>query len=363
MATKTNTSINGREYYRIRRMIDGKQKSFYGKSKLDAERKYKEHLEELARLKYQKNIELSEATFGEHAEEYVNNVLSVSQKYAKGTRELYIRIYKNHVKDASICKFRMQDLRASHIQAFYNSLDVSKQTMQSVHKFMSAFFKWIVANDYGANVLSAVEIPVKENTKKNDDIVTWSDDEVRHILKSLTACSVPFRQTFFIKTLLYTGMRISEAMALKYSDIENDVINVERQYVFGEIKPPKYNSCRQIPMHPELIKAFEEHRAWHEAEMIKNGYDTDYIFTTSTGKLYDHSNLRTALKRFYNKHKIPYKHPHAYRATFCTNLCRNGAPLEVTSKLMGHKSLEVTAAHYAQVRQDSKVDAINLLKF
>ena len=158
-------------------------------------------------------------------------------------------------------------------------------------------------------------------------------------------------------------MRISEAMALKYSDIENDVINVERQYVFGEIKPPKYNSCRQIPMHPELKKAFEEHKAWHEAEMIKNGYDTDYVFTTSTGKLYDHSNLRTALKRFYAKNKIPYKHPHAYRATFCTNLCRNGAPLEVTSKLMGHKSLEVTAAYYAQVRQDSKVDAINLLKF
>ena len=363
MASKTNTEINGHNYYRIRRKIDGVQKNFYGSSKGDAERQYKEYVEDLARKKVARQRELDTKTLGDRAEEYVTNVLRVSQRYAKGTRELYERSYKNHVKGSSLCDVRMVDVRASHVQQFYNSLDVSKQTLQSIHKFMAGFFKWIVANDYGMDVLSAVEIPIKKDTKKHDDIVTWSDEEVKHILKSLTRRSEPFRLAFFVQTLLYTGMRISEAMALKYADIEDDMIYVERQFVFGEIKPPKYNSKRQIPMHPELKKAFEKHKAWHEKEMIENGYDTEYVFTTSTGKLYDHTNLRTALKRFYAAHGIPYKHPHAYRATFCTNLCRNGAPLEVTSKLMGHKSLEVTSAHYAQVRQDSKVDAINLLHY
>ena len=43
MATKTNSEINGKKYYRLRRTIDGKQKSFYGSSKTDAERKLKEY--------------------------------------------------------------------------------------------------------------------------------------------------------------------------------------------------------------------------------------------------------------------------------------------------------------------------------
>ena len=59
MATKKNTSINGNEYFRIRRTIDGRIKNFYGSSKGDAERKYKEYLEELAERKYQKEVEES----------------------------------------------------------------------------------------------------------------------------------------------------------------------------------------------------------------------------------------------------------------------------------------------------------------
>ena len=53
MATKTNTSINGRDYFRIRRTIDGVQKNFYGRSKTEAERKYREYLAEVERQKYE----------------------------------------------------------------------------------------------------------------------------------------------------------------------------------------------------------------------------------------------------------------------------------------------------------------------
>ncbi len=47
--------------------------------------------------------------------------------------------------------------------------------------------------------------------------------------------------------------------------------------------------------------------------------------------------------------------------TFCTELCRAGVPLEVASKLMGHKSIEVTARHYALVKADVQAEAINKL--
>ena len=79
--------------------------------------------------------------------------------------------------------------------------------------------------------------------------------------------------------------------------------------------------------------------------------------------LYHQSSVRKALKRFYANRGIPYKKIHAYRATFCTQMCRCGVPLEVTSKLLGHKSLEVTATFYALVRKDTQKDAIEKLNY
>lgn len=366
MATKTNTKINGSDYFRIRRTIDGVQKSFYGKSKGDAERKYKEYLEQIAREKYERRMADDNATFGERAEEFAVNVLSVSQKYAKGTISAYLSVYRLHVKDSCLSEMKMKDVRASDIQKFYNELDVSQHKIKSIHKFMSAFYKWLVLNNYSVNVLVGVEIPRKEDTTRHDEIIVWEDDEIKKMLDALDALESRqnrHRQHFMLYVLLYTGMRISEVLGLKYSDIYDGIIHVERQYYLDEIKPPKWNSKRQIPMHKVLKREYETHKAWHEEEMIRNKYHSDYVFTTSTGELYYQASVRKALKRFYKRYDIPYKHIHAYRATFCTNLCRCGVPLEVASKLMGHKSMEVTAAHYALVRTDTLQDAIDAFAY
>ena len=126
-----------------------------------------------------------------------------------------------------------------------------------------------------------------------------------------------------------------------------------------EIKPPKYNSVRDVPIHQELSYALIDHKTWHEREMKRKGYDTDYIFTTSNGNLYSSSSVRKQLVKFCEKAGVEFKKIHAFRATFCTQMCKCGVPLEVTSALLGHKSLEVTARHYALIKQDSKEQAIN----
>lgn len=366
MATKTNTSINGKDYYRIRRTIDGVQKSFYGSSKGDAEKKLKRYLEELAEEKASRKASYDSSTIGDRAEEYVENVLKVSQRYTKGTINRYVGEYERHIKGSSLADMKVKDISASDVQQFYNSLDVSQHGIKELNKFMSGFFKWMQRNGYCDNFLPAVEIPKKEDTSRHEEIVIWEDDEIARILSAMDACEKPqnrHRQYFLVYLLLYSGVRISEALGLKYSDIKDGIIHIDRQYYLGELKEPKWGSKRQIPMHEELKRAYEIHREWHQQEMETNGYETEFVFTTSNGRLYHQASVRKALERFYKSNSIPYKHIHAYRATFCTQMCRCGVPLEVTSKLMGHKSLEVTAAHYALVRQDSMVNAISLLEY
>lgn len=367
MATKTNTQINGRDYYRIRRTIDGVQKTFYGKSKMDAEKKYRAYVEKALHDASVRACADDRATLSDRASDYITNALKPSQNYAESTKYRYEKSYRTHIEGSDLAGMRMRDIRPSDIQKFYNGLDVSSQTIKGIHKFLSAFVKWLALNDYAEINLAAVEIPKKPDDKRHDGIVVWNDDEIHAILKGMDASvrlSDRHRLSFFVYVLFYTGARISEALSLRYSDIEDGVITIQRQCYMGELKPPKYDSIRSIPMHEELEKALDEHIRWQKYDMQKHRYDNHgYIFTTSTGKLYDPVNIRRALKRFYEKIGIEHKHVHAYRATFCTQLCSCGVPLEVASSLMGHKSMEVTAAHYALVRQDTKRDAIDKLSY
>ena len=368
MAGKKNTVNNGHEYYRITRtighkMVDGKKvpikKQFLGSSKGNAEKKYKEFLEQQASLKYEGERIEDTATFSYRANEYIKNVLKVSTKYAQGTKDLYEGAYRNHIQGTWLDEMCVKDIKASTIQRFYNELSVSKSTLKRISKFMSALFKWMVLNEYATNVLAAVEMPDKKDTKKHDEIIVWDDDTLHYLVSQ----NFDFRADFLIKLMSYSGMRIGECLGLKYGDIWDDTIHVMRQYNLGQIKPPKYNSKRDIPMHHDLIRDFDRHRKWHEHEMEMNNYQTEYVFTTSNGSMYDVGNLRRAFARFYKRHGIEPKNFHVYRATFCTNLCKAGVPLEVTSKLMGHKSLEVTAAHYALLHMETKQSAIEKLHF
>ena len=360
---KTNFEIDGRKYYRISRTIDGKRKYFYGKSKGDAEKKYREYVEQLAGLKQEQREYIDNASFHDRAEEYIKTALRHSQRYASSTKEKYEEAYDCHIKGSDLDKMRLRDIKPSHVQQFYNSLEISKQTMQNISKFMSAFCKWLMLNDYAQDFISAVEIPTKPDNKRSEEIVVWADREVQSIIDACTRMPEDFRAWFMPLVMIYTGLRLGEVLSLRYSDFDNDMLNIKRQYTHGEIKDPKYKSFRSIPLHKDLNVYLEKHMMWHTLEMKKNAYRTEYVFTSCTGQLYNPQNIRTALKRFYKRIGVPYKEPHTYRRTFCTRLCKAGVPIQTASELMGHKNISVTAKFYTSIEKKQKKSAINKLKW
>lgn len=350
-------------YYRITKTVDGKRRQFYGKTKAEAESKFIDYIRSTNADACTTACVPDTETFGAMLSVYTSDVLSVSQKYTTGTIGRYESVYRTHIRGKPITKKPMSEITSQDIQRFYNKLNVSQQTMKAVHKFLSAFFKWAVRSGCANDVLSAVEVPKKYDNSKYDDVVVWSDEEVDAILKWLEKPPPRFRIALFVKILLYTGMRVSEVLCLRYSDIRNGVIHVDRQYYLGEFKEPKWGSKRKIPMHDELAKALTKHMEWQKKDMRKHGYRTNYLFTTSKGNLYCASAIRKMLVSMCNNIGIPYKDVHTYRRTFCTRLCRCGVPIEMASKLMGHKSINVTALHYAFVGDSDKKGAIEMLKF
>ncbi|MBR1990605.1 MAG: site-specific integrase, partial [Firmicutes bacterium] len=101
--------------------------------------------------------------------------------------------------------------------------------------------------------------------------------------------------------------------------------------------------------------------AWQRQDMMLNGYRTDYVFTTSSGSLYDRQGVTAALERYYKRIGVPARGVHTYRRTFGTNLSKAGVPIEVASKMLGHSSIDITYKYYIGIEAEQKRSGIEKL--
>lgn len=359
----TNTTIkskSGTEYGYCRitktighKYVNGKKtpirKTFYGSSKKNAEKKYAEWKSAQDEKKKQLNVVEGTKPFDELLNYYCENILMVNSKYEITTRIQYKDAYVRYVKGTDVASIIMNDLTTEHLQVFYNGLKTSATMMTRINCFMKGFFSWGVSNKYCDNLLDGVIIPDKKafNQKQDSDeeIMIWTDDELKMIME----CEPDHKFKPLIIFALYSGLRISELFGLKWSDFYDDTIHVRRQYCRGNWKDPKQNEKRDVPMHEKIKECVK--RMDHSCDLVFHNEGRPLIYST----------VANNLDRFYTRNKIPHKKFHAYRSTFCTNLCQKGVPIQTTAKLAGHKSIEITAKYYAAVDKDEKIDAISRL--
>lgn len=352
MATKKNTQIGDYEYYRITKTVghkDGKpiRKQFLGTSKRNAELKYEQWKEE---QKERHGFVDANKTFGELCMFYKDNVFAVNSKYTDNTKVRYSGAFERFAKNGktNILSMPMQDVTPADIQLAYNEFDAHLSTLQALNKFFRGFFGWSVLSGYSSDLLSAVVLPKKPYDKYKDNIVIWTDGELSQIINNADRPKLKMMSVIGA----YSGLRIGEVLALQKGDIDQTAIHVTKQLQNGDLVPCKYGSERDIPLHP-FLKA--------EYELYMQGLDSDFLFTTSTGRLIDYSSIKHQFRNMYKRIGVPHKSFHTYRATFCTNLCRSGVPIQIAADLMGHKSVDVTARFYTFIDAQSKIDAIKSL--
>lgn len=383
MASKTNCTINGRNYYRIRRKVGVKLnkeglwvddiKPFYGKNKSDAERQYQEY-KESRKLGIPTDVK---QYFGISFDFFVYEVMVIDTKFSSGTRKRYETVYRLYIKTSELSGKLLSEVNSSDIQKFYNAVDCSSATLRSIHNVMGHFFTYLEKQGISRNLSNGVVLPNKDKCKKQSDIeapheiVVWNDEELEKILSNLGENRI----RFLIIMAAYTGCRLSELLALKYSDFVDGMVYISKQLttnnVISQNEPTEYtltidktkteSSCRSIPTPEIVLNELEKHQAWQKEEMLKNSYRTEFIFTTSSGNFYYRRNIIRACERYYKSIGVNYKEFHTYRRTFCSNLAKNGVMLNTASKLMGHNNINVTAKFYVNVDDDEKREAIEKL--
>jgi integrase len=152
--------------------------------------------------------------------------------------------------------------------------------------------------------------------------------------------------------LVTTGLRISEALGLAWSDVGPDSITVRRQLARenGEWvrRPPKTDKGRRtIPLTPLAVDALRAQRERQAADLGERPAPIDgLVFTNARGRPLHGENTVKRLHADLAAAGLPRVNQHDLRHSCATLLYSVGVPLETISDILGHSTTRITADLY-----------------
>lgn len=160
-----------------------------------------------------------------------------------------------------------------------------------------------------------------------------------------------------------TGLRVSEALGLAWSDVDGATVTVRHQLArvdgaWVRSQPKTDRSRRTIPLTSIAIEALTVQRTRQDAERGDHPRPMDgLVFTTPTGAPIHSTNLLPPWHALLRRLGLPKVTVHDLRHAAATMMLTEGVPLPVIAAVLGHSTVRVTADLYAHVIEESKVQA------
>lgn len=168
----------------------------------------------------------------------------------------------------------------------------------------------------------------------------------------------------FFNLMFFTGTRPGEAMALKFSDLNGNYLNINKSIQrkgSRELDTPKNQfSIRKILITNTLKKELLKLKDYY----IKNYGDICYDYFVFGGiKPLSPTSIDRIKKSASDKANLRCITQHQFRHSYATNLINNGISINTVSKLLGHSNIEVTARVYVHNNLEYEKRALRILSF
>lgn len=201
---------------------------------------------------------------------------------------------------------------------------------------LRSFFDYLVFEDYReTNPTDLVEAP-KIGRKLPD---TLSVDEINELISAVDLSHPQGeRNRTILETLYSCGLRVSELITLKISDLffEEGFIKVTGKGNKERFVPIHYNAQKYITIYISEIRS--------HLKPTKSFEDT--LFLNRRGKGLTRQMIFTILKELAVKINLNKKiSPHTFRHSFATHLLKNGADLRAIQLMLGHESITTTEVY------------------
>lgn len=249
--------------------------------------------------------------------------------YAQDIEKLTRFLSENKIKESPV------SISGPAVEGFiyHCSGKVSPRTQARIISGLRNFFDYLLFEEYRKdNPTDLIEAP-KIGRKLPD---TLSEQEINEIVAQIDLSKPEGeRNRAMIETLYSCGLRVSEMIGLKISDLffEEGFIRV-----IG-----KGNKQRFVPINPYMIKLIETYKSLVRSRIsIQKGFE-DTLFLNRRGKQISRNMVFMILKDLTERSGIHKTvSPHTLRHSFATHLLENGADLRAIQQMLGHESITTT---------------------
>ncbi|WP_253299911.1 tyrosine-type recombinase/integrase [Wolbachia endosymbiont of Chironomus riparius] len=266
------------------------------------------------------------------------------ESYKRDLRDLisFLKLcISEEVNIGTLEKLTLPELR-SWLSARY-SRGMSPRSNARALSVLRNFFKYIKNNFNIENEsVFALSKPIRRKTLpkalSTSDIKTLLEEMK---LSDLSESWVMKREVAIIMLLYGAGLRISEALNLKVSDINNEELVISG----------KGSKQRQIFILPVVKKCLQEYMKCCPYLGINN--KTEYLFLGIRGKKLGRTYFANRLQKIRRIFNLPeILSPHAFRHSFATHLLQNDLDIRSIQQLLGHSNLETTEIYTHLNHQD-----------
>lgn len=194
--------------------------------------------------------------------------------------------------------------------------------------------------------LAIDKLIINNGTKSSYEVIPFNDQEK---LEIINACNNPIIKALFIVGF-YTGLRVGELIALKWSNIKADHLTVEQNIVKGELTTPKTKSgIRDVLLLPKARQALIELRSITGC--------SEYVFINRLKKPYTSSD---AISKYWvstlAKTSVKYRNLYQMRHSYASMLLSNGENIMWVASQLGHVDTEMVIKKYGRwIPQNSKL--------
>lgn len=265
------------------------------------------------------------------------------------------------------------DMIQRHLKERRNSKTgeiLSFSSQKKIYELLSQYFRYKYAREPYLNPMITVSRPKNKDKKIDEELIVWNDEEMLALTKVAFEPFIPgksgFKHGLAIAFMMWSFIRVGELRGLKWKDINNGVVNINKQYSrvrdrknggFMNIEADtKYHSSRKISLTNMAKDCIEEYR-----KRVGEVSPDDFVLDNGQGRPVAMNTITNTYKAMIEAANLPSnKHVtlHGLRHSGISYLIRHNVPIDVVSKMAGHKSIQITLDTYYSVLEEQKSNAI-----
>jgi integrase/recombinase XerD len=242
--------------------------------------------------------------------------------------------YRTHLAQCGV--HTASEVAEEHIGKFLSALHQKNLSPRSIARTLSSirgFHRYLLGEEeVKDDPTQIIDSPKQE--KNLPEVLSVA--EINEILKQPDISErLGIRDRAMLETLYATGIRVSELLHLKQSDL---VVDEGMILVFG-----KGSKERLVPIGRSARQWIETYQKQSRIHLVKTGASQDYLFLNIRGTKLTRDMVRKLVKKYSLAAGIGKEvHPHTFRHSFATHLLEGGADLRAVQEMLGHADISTT---------------------